>query len=129
MVTDNYWPLPWYLRKFDEERVCYWLDAKAWKQERDRYPPPAILILSSDVDCDDIAARLAGYGGPDCGSLRPGVFVEVYVRKDLWPAYLECLARNRFPPREANASLENSACTNRSRQKLAHGILRPRNRR
>ena len=90
VVTDNYWPLPWYLRKFNEERVGYWLDAKAWKQERDHFPPPAILILSSDVDCDDMATRLAGYGGPVYWSLRPGVLIAVYVRKDLWPAYLEC---------------------------------------
>ena len=90
VVTDNYWPLPWYLRKFNEERVGYWLDAKAWKQDRDHFPPPAILILSSDVDCDDIAARLAGYGGPVYESLRPGVLVAVYVRKDLWPVYVDC---------------------------------------
>ena len=54
-VTDNYWPLPWYLRKFNEKRVGYWLDAKGWKQDRDHFPPPAILILSSDIDCDDLA--------------------------------------------------------------------------
>ncbi len=83
MVTDNYWPLPWYLRNFKEERVGYWLDAKTWKQERDRYPLPAILILSSDVDTNDDATRLAGYGRPFYESLRPGVLIEVYVRKDL----------------------------------------------
>ena len=97
VVTENYWPLPWYLRKFNEERVGYWLDAKAWKEQRDNFPPPAILILSSDVDCDDIATRLAGYDGPGYESLRPGVFVMVYVRKDLWPAYLEGIATGSSP--------------------------------
>ncbi len=91
VVTGNYWPLPWYMRKFNEERVCYWLDADAWKQQRDRFPPPAILILSSDVDCDDMETR-PGYGGSDSGSLRPGVLIAVYVRTDLWPLYLECIA-------------------------------------
>ena len=92
VVTDNYWPLPWYLRKFNEARVGYWLDAKAWKRDMDHFPPPAILILSSDVDCDDLKTLLEGYGGPLYESLRPGVLIAVYVRKDLWPAYLECIA-------------------------------------
>ena len=88
VVTDNYWPLPWYLRKFNEERVCYWLDEKAWKRDLDRYPPPAILIISSDIDCDDLATRLADYSGPLYESLRSGVLIAVYVRKDLWPTFL-----------------------------------------
>jgi uncharacterized protein (TIGR03663 family) len=87
VVTDNYWPLPWYLRRFNEQRVCYWLDAKVWKRDLDQYPPPAILMLSGDVDSDDLTARLAGYGGPVYASLRPGVLLAIYVRKDLWPAY------------------------------------------
>ena len=86
-MTDNYWPLPWYLRRFNEQRVCYWLDAKVWKRDLDQYPPPAILMLSRDVDSDDLTARLAGYGGPVYASLRPGVLLAIYVRKDLWPAY------------------------------------------
>ena len=92
-VTGNYWPLPWYLRKFNEERVGYWLDGKAWKQDRDHFPPPAILILSSDIDGDDLATSLAGYAGPVYESLRPGVLIAVYVRNDLWPAYLDCQAK------------------------------------
>jgi predicted membrane-bound mannosyltransferase len=91
VVTDNYWPLPWYLRRFNDERVGYWLDAKAWKRDMDHFPPPAILILSSDVDRDDHA----GYCGPHYESLRPGALIAVYVRKDLWPAYLECLAEEQ----------------------------------
>ena len=87
VVSDNYWPLPWYLRKFNEQRVCYWLDAKVWKRDLDQYPPPAILILSGDIDSDDLTARLAGYGGPVYASLRPGVLLAIYVRKDLWPVY------------------------------------------
>ena len=94
VVTDNYWPLPWYLRKFSESRVGYWLDGQIWKQNRGHYPPPAILILSGDIDRDDLATFLAGYGGPLNGSLRPGVLIAVYVRKDLWPALLDCQAEN-----------------------------------
>ncbi len=88
VVTDNYWPLPWYLRKFNEERVGYWLDAKKWKRERDHFPLPAILILSGDVDCDDLKIPLVGYRGAGLESLRPGVFIAIYVREDLWQEYL-----------------------------------------
>jgi uncharacterized protein (TIGR03663 family) len=88
VVTDNYWPLPWYLRKFNEERVGYWLDAKKWKRERDHFPLPAILILSGDVDCDDLKIPLVGYSGAGLESLRPGVFIAIYVREDLWQEYL-----------------------------------------
>ena len=99
VVPENYWPLPWYLRKFNEERVGYWLDAEAWKQEREHFPPPAMLILSSEVDCDDLATGLADYGGPLHESLRPGVLVSVYLRKDLWSAYLNCHDEQAAPPR------------------------------
>ena len=99
VVTDNYWPLPWYLRKFNERRVGYWLDAKEWKRDFHRYElgradrQAAILIVSSDVDCDDPALHIAEYSGPYYdSSLRPGVLLAVYLRKDLWPAYLECMA-------------------------------------
>jgi predicted membrane-bound mannosyltransferase len=91
-VTGNYWPLPWYLRKFNDARVGYWLDGKVWRADRDRYPPPAILMLSSDIDADNPAASMAGYGGPVYESLRPGVLIAIYVRKDLWSAYLDCQA-------------------------------------
>ena len=94
VVPENYWPLPWYLRKFNEARVCYWLDAKQWKEEMGRWPAPAILILSGEVDCDDVAARLAGYSGPAHESLRPWVPIAIYVRSDLWAAYLECQNEN-----------------------------------
>jgi uncharacterized protein (TIGR03663 family) len=90
IVPESYWPLRWYLRKFDENRVGYWLDAAVWKTERDHFPPPAILILSSDIECEDPAHPLAGYSGPASESLRPGVPISIFVRNDLWPAFLEC---------------------------------------
>ena len=90
VVADNYWPLPWYLRKFDEQRVGYWRDANSWKEDRTRYPPPAILMISADIDEKELGTTLDGYNGPSYESLRPGVLIAVYVGKDLWPAYLEC---------------------------------------
>jgi predicted membrane-bound mannosyltransferase len=91
VVRENYWPLPWYLRKFNEERVGYWLDPTVWKQDVGDFPSPAILIASREVDCDDPKMCPVDYG-----SLRPGVMIAVYVRADLEQTYKECKAEK--PP-------------------------------
>jgi predicted membrane-bound mannosyltransferase len=90
VVPENYWPLPWYLRHFDEKHAGYWLDVNAWLRDRDHLPQPAIVIVAAEVDGEDIAARLAGYDGHVHESLRPGVPITVYIRKDLWEAFLDC---------------------------------------
>ena len=99
VVPENYWPLPWYLRRFDERRIGYWLDPNVWKEERDRFPPPAILILGGDVESDGLAAGPVEYCGPVNESLRPGVLIRVYVRKDLWPIYIECQNEKAAAPK------------------------------
>jgi uncharacterized protein (TIGR03663 family) len=87
VAAENYWPIPWYLRRFNEERIGYWLDAKRWKQETIHLPPPAIMIVSGDVEDDDMANRLAGYNSVYV-SLRPGILATVYIQERLWPEYL-----------------------------------------
>jgi len=83
VVNENYWPLPWYLRKFPPETVGYWLDAKKWQEDLKHLPIPEVLILSADLQSSELAARLGGYNGQMLESLRPGVFVRIYVRNDL----------------------------------------------
>jgi uncharacterized protein (TIGR03663 family) len=90
VVPENYWPLPWYLRRFNEDHVGYWTDIQLWRKTRKELPPPVILILSGAADDGDLANFLAGYDGPGYESLRPGVLLWVFVRKDLWPTYVEC---------------------------------------
>lgn len=95
VVKDNYWPLPWYLRKFDSESVYYWLDPAQWQKDLKHFPLPDVLILSADVDSPELAARLSGYNGQIMESLRPGVMVRIYVRKELWPLILESRVSTR----------------------------------
>ena len=84
VVADGYyWPLPWYLRRFDTDSVGYYSTVLP--------PGPAapIVIASSEMD-EQLTKRLGenyimtGYTG-----LRPGVTYETFVRMDLWAAYLQ----------------------------------------
>jgi len=73
----DYWPLPWYLRRF--RQVGWWDEIPA-----DPYAP--IIIVSSKFQANLDAKKshlMVGYF-----QLRPEVFFELYVELDLWRAYL-----------------------------------------
>jgi len=82
MAPESYWPLPWYLRRFNNVR--YW----------DRIPnqPLApIMIVSTALraafdDRPEKTHLMAGYF-----QLRPGVFFELYVNINLWRSYVKTL--------------------------------------
>lgn len=88
VTPENYWPLPWYLRQFDPARVGYWQDAAAWSRQSATLPPPAVIILTPDVQPAVDAALRVAYNRQMLYGLRPGVLVSVYVREDLWQALL-----------------------------------------
>jgi uncharacterized protein (TIGR03663 family) len=98
VTPENYWPLPWYLRRFNQDHVGYWHDAGAWWVDVKGLPPPAVVILSQDVQAavDD---KLEGpYNRQSMYGLRPGVFLNVYARQDLWEAMLSGLTPGGGPP-------------------------------
>jgi uncharacterized protein (TIGR03663 family) len=73
----DYWPLPWYLRRFS--RTGYWDQVPA-------EPFAPVMIVSSKLQAalDEKKTHvMAGYF-----QLRPQVFFELYVELDLWRAYL-----------------------------------------
>ncbi len=84
VTPDNYWPLPWYLREFRPGQVGYWQDVAAWAKDSRHCPPPAVLILTADVQPVVDRALRAAYNKQMIFGLRPGVLVTVYVREDLW---------------------------------------------
>jgi uncharacterized protein (TIGR03663 family) len=75
-----YWPIPWYIRQFPN--VGYWQGLP------DDVHAPIVL---ADPDYDEILTTKLGdthlmnhiYG------LRPGTFTEIWIRMDVWTAYLE----------------------------------------
>jgi hypothetical protein len=82
-MTENYWPLPWYLREFRPEQVGYWQDAAAWAKDSQHSRPPAMLIVGTDVQPAVDRALRGAYNKQMIFGLRPGVLVSVYVREDL----------------------------------------------
>ncbi len=90
VVKENYWPLPWYLRKFPPGTVGYWLDADQWQKDINlrHIALPDVLIISCDFDLPELEARLRDYNGQRVDSMRTGNLVRVYVRDELWPAFL-----------------------------------------
>lgn len=78
IVTDDYWPLPWYLRGFG--RVGYW----------DRVPeaPDADVVICKPDFEEQMDARLRDAYQKEYFGLRPEVLLTAYIRSDLWHAFL-----------------------------------------
>ena len=79
-VDEYYWPLPWHLRRFSN--VGYWTG---------RVPPDpdAPLILASPEFDEELTKKLdATHLMTGYFSLRANAFFQVWVRMDLWKAYL-----------------------------------------
>jgi len=73
----DYWPLPWYLRGFNQ--AGWWAEMPA-----DPYAPVMIVSAKFHAGLDEKKTHvMAGLF-----ELRPGIFFELYVRSDLWRAYL-----------------------------------------
>ena len=79
-----YWPLPWYLRRFD--RVDWWRHVPEG-------PGSPVVISSAQLDAPlstklDATHMMTGYYG-----VRPNVLAQLWVRIDLWEAHLKRLGR------------------------------------
>ncbi|MFA7228756.1 MAG: hypothetical protein WC061_06965, partial [Melioribacteraceae bacterium] len=89
-AKNDYWPLPWYLRSFDNTG---WVDKLP--EEIYRYP---IILTKPDLE-EDLLTKL--YSSPPPGErnlyiplfdeymeLRPGIEIRGYIRKDYYDTYL-----------------------------------------
>ena len=81
----DYWPLPWYLRRFKH---------LGWYESLPENPFPSIVIVSSKLDArlDEKSDRKWIMAG--LTELRPGVFFELYVELELWKRYVATLPRD-----------------------------------
>jgi uncharacterized protein (TIGR03663 family) len=75
----DYWPLPWYLRRFP--KVGYW-------SELPQDPDAAIVIAAIELR-QELEARLRGKYFTEIVGLRPSVHLLAYIRQDLWDAFLK----------------------------------------
>ncbi|MGE5611571.1 MAG: flippase activity-associated protein Agl23 [Bacillota bacterium] len=78
VFTKDIWPLPWYIRQFDN--VGYWADVQ---EDVD-----APIILCSQDQEKTVTDRMKTKYQLDYFGLRPTVVVPVFVRTDLWDAFL-----------------------------------------
>ena len=82
----DYWPLPWYLRRFKHV---------GWYQKLPDDPCAPLVVVSSKLN-----ARLDDKSDHKwmmvvLSELRPGRFFELYVELELWKKYVETLPRER----------------------------------
>jgi uncharacterized protein (TIGR03663 family) len=105
VAEENYWPLPWYLRAFN--RAGCWKGARAWLQATGLDQPartpaeqamrdaslPAVLILTDDARPAVDAVLGDHYRQKMTYGLQPGVLLTVYVRDDVWEAFLRSQSR------------------------------------
>ena len=78
----DYWPLPWYLRRFSKT---------GWWDEVPADPYGSMMIVSSKFNAALDARKshlMVGYF-----ELRPQNFFELYIRTNVWQAYLDQRAR------------------------------------
>jgi len=74
----DYWPLPWYLRAFDQA---------GWWSEMPPAPPTPVMIVSTKLATKPEENN--GHVVAGIFQLRPGVFFALYVQPDLWRARLD----------------------------------------
>ncbi len=84
VIAENYWPLPWYLRRF--ERVGYW-------ETPPNEPAAPVIIVSSDAQ-PALDAQLVNEYRIDHYGLLPGEVLFVYAEQQLWEAFVEQQERN-----------------------------------
>jgi uncharacterized protein (TIGR03663 family) len=76
-LEQDYWPLPWYFRRFHQ--VGWWDQLP-----QDPFAPVMVVAAQIHAGLDEKGTHLmVGYF-----QLRPQVFFELYVEKNLWTAWL-----------------------------------------
>ena len=75
----DYWPLPWYLRNVQQVGFFGTIPD----------PPDADIIIAAPVTRSALAEKLTSDYHKEIGGLRPSILRDVYIRRDLWDAYME----------------------------------------
>ena len=86
-ITDDYWPMPWYLRRFDH--VGYW---HAVPEDVDA----PVVITSPELEAA-VQARMKDQYQVEYYGLRHEVLMTVFIREDLWKRFIDQVASKRKP--------------------------------
>lgn len=79
VYASHAWPMPWYFRHF--KHIGF------WQEPTDDVDAP--VIITNDALEPEIRARLKGDYEVEYYGLRPEVLVTVFIRRDLWDAFIE----------------------------------------
>ncbi len=80
----NAWPLPWYLRSYNQERIGFWTSFEGLPVPS----RPDIWVVGPEHS-EQLPPHLEeGYISEFYG-LRPDVIMELYIRDDLWEKFLD----------------------------------------
>lgn len=79
--TGQYWPMPWYLKKFN--KVGY------WEQQESQFSLLDVPVVVTTPDRIDIINQLDTTHQSELRSRIPGYWLQVFYRKDLWQKFLE----------------------------------------
>jgi len=82
----DYWPLPWYLRRF---KHIGWFD----RLPVDPFAPIIVVGSKLDARLDEKSDKKWIMAG--LFEMRPGVFLELYVELELWKKYVAVLPREQ----------------------------------
>jgi len=96
VIAPRYWPVPWYLRRF--RNVGY------YNHVPERLAAPVLIVGHPDEDNPHSTYGLEErlwqtYQMEFYGlRVRPSVFLQLYVRNDLWDRFMESRAKTRIAP-------------------------------
>jgi len=82
ITPENYWPLPWYLRGFNQDHIGYYHNVP---EDCDA----SVILTTPEVE-ETLDKRLRGsYNRQSMHGLRPGVLMRIYVEQSLWDELVE----------------------------------------
>ena len=78
-LTPEYWPLPWYLKKF--KNVGY------WEKDIPELSPEKFPVIVTTPDREELIRKLENTHVAEYRGRMPGYHLLVFYRKDLWEKY------------------------------------------
>jgi len=78
-LTPDYWPLPWYLKKY--KKIGY------WEKEIPEINLSGVPVIITTPDREDLTAKLSATHFSELRGRMPGYYLLVFYRKDLWMKY------------------------------------------
>lgn len=88
---DRTWPLPWYLRRYT--RVGYWTGP----EPAALVGSPALIVATPEIG-ESLPESLLEHYIAEFYGLRPEVLLSLYIRRDLWDAFLRERSRTAGDP-------------------------------